>query len=161
MLQKLSCMIVYPMGIQIYCQFSILRSWSKVKLHRAVLLGFGVKELKITLNIMKVGVNSYLPNKLCIFTRVGLKGVQIARNIAKVSVHIFISNEHPNLWSNFNSENLVKSETPSFDFAKEGKMALRNWKQMQPFRPWFHQVFLRSKIAQRKFVGMVISQKGA
>ena len=25
---------------------------------------------------------------------------------------------------------------------------MRNWKQMQPFRPWFHQVFLRSKIAQ-------------
>ena len=25
-------------------------------------------------------------------------------------------------------------------------MALRNWKQMQPFRPWFHR--LRSKIAR-------------
>ena len=31
---------------------------------------------------------------------------------------------------------------------KEGKIALRNWKQMQRFRPWFHQVFLRSKIAR-------------
>ena len=27
-------------------------------------------------------------------------------------------------------------------------MALRNWKQMQPFRPWFHQVCLWSKIAR-------------
>ena len=31
---------------------------------------------------------------------------------------------------------------------KEGKMALRNWKKMQPFRAWFHQVCLRSKIAR-------------
>ena len=31
---------------------------------------------------------------------------------------------------------------------KEGQMALRNWKQMQPFRPWFHQVCLRSKITR-------------
>ena len=42
--------------------------------------------------------------------RVGLEGVQIAQTIAIVGVHVFISN--------FNSENLVKSETPSFDFAK-------------------------------------------
>ena len=27
-------------------------------------------------------------------------------------------------------------------------MALRNWKQIQPSRAWFHQVYLRSKIAQ-------------
>ena len=27
-------------------------------------------------------------------------------------------------------------------------MALRNWKQIQPFRAWFHQVCLRSKIAR-------------
>ena len=31
---------------------------------------------------------------------------------------------------------------------KEGKISLINWKQMQPFRLWFHQVCLRSKIAQ-------------
>ena len=55
-------MIVYPMGIQIYDQVSILRSTSKVKLHRTVLLGFGLKELRITLNIVKVGVHSYHPN---------------------------------------------------------------------------------------------------
>ena len=31
---------------------------------------------------------------------------------------------------------------------KEWKIALRNWKQMQPFRSWFHQVFQTSKIAR-------------
>ena len=174
------------MGIQIYNQVSILRCWSKAKLHRAVLLVFGLKESKITLNIMKVDVHSYLPNahlnlwsnfnfnkfvksetlscgfskieitrgensskrreslsvrlsikrasesmikfkfeKLVrsetlsfIFARVGLEGVKIARTVAKVGVHVFIWNGHPNLWSNFNSENLVKSENPWFDFAK-------------------------------------------
>ena len=55
-------MIVYPMGIQIYDQVSILRIMSKVKLHRTALLGFGLKELKITLNIVKVGVHTYHPN---------------------------------------------------------------------------------------------------
>ena len=40
----------------------VLISWSKVKLHLAVLLGFGLKELKIAPNIVKVGVQSYLPN---------------------------------------------------------------------------------------------------
>ena len=35
-------------------QFSILRIWAKVKLHRAVLLGFGLKELKIGMNIVKL-----------------------------------------------------------------------------------------------------------
>ena len=70
---------------------SILRSWSKAKLHRVVLLGFRLKESKITLNIMKVGVHSsYLPNA------------------------------HLNLWSNFNSEKLVKSETLSCGFTKIG-----------------------------------------
>ena len=127
--------------------------------------------MKIAQNVVKVGVHSYLSNehpnlwsnfnseKLVgsetssfIFARVGLEGVQIARTIAKFGVHVFISNGHPNIWSNFNSETLVKSETSSFDFAKVwlkgGEMALRNWKQMQPFRAWFHQVCLRSKIAR-------------
>ena len=78
------------MDIQIYVQVSILRSWSKAKLHRAVLLGFGLKETKITLNIMKFGVDSYLPNA------------------------------HLNLQSNFNIKKFVKSETPSCGFAKVG-----------------------------------------
>ena len=33
-----------------------------LKLHRTVLLGFGLKESKITPTIMKVGIHSYLPN---------------------------------------------------------------------------------------------------
>ena len=78
------------MGIQIYDQVSILRSWSKVKLRCSVLLGFGLKELKIALNIVKVGVRCYLHNA------------------------------HLHLWSTFNSEKLVKSETPSYGFAKVG-----------------------------------------
>ena len=76
------------MGIQMYDQISISRYRSEVIIGRAFLLELGLKE------------------------------VQIARNIAKVAMHIFISNVHPNLLSNFNSNNLVKSETPSFDFAK-------------------------------------------
>ena len=83
-------MLVYLMGIQIYDQVSILRSWPKAKLCHAVLLGFGLKESKITLNIMKIGVHWYLPN-------------------AKV-----------NLRSNFNSEKLVKSETLLYGLAEVG-----------------------------------------
>jgi len=55
-------MIVYPMGSQIYNQVSILRSTSKVKLNHTILLGFGLKELKITMNIVKVGMHTYHPN---------------------------------------------------------------------------------------------------
>ena len=105
-------MLVYLMGIQIYDQVSILRSWSKAKLHREVLLGFGLKETKITLNIIKVGVHSYLPNahqiliprklsrvklRHAVSLRLGLKGVKLFQNIAKVGVHTYLSNEHPNL----------------------------------------------------------------
>ena len=61
-----------------------------MKLHRAVLLVFGLKESKITMNIMKVGVHSYLPNA------------------------------HLILCSNSNSKKLVKSETTSCIFAKVG-----------------------------------------
>ena len=69
----------WSMGIQIYDQVSIIRSTSKVKLHRTVLLGFGLKELKITLNIVKVGVHTYHPNV------------------------------HQKIWSNFNSEKFIKT----------------------------------------------------
>ena len=96
MLQNLACMIVYPMGIQIYDQVSILRSTSKVKLHCIVLLGFGLKELKITLNIVKVGMHTYHPNP------------------------------HQKIWSNFNHKKFVKSETPSWGFAKVGVKGSEN-----------------------------------
>ena len=67
-------------------QVLILISWSKVKLHHAVLLWFGLKMSKIALNIVKVGTHSYFPNA------------------------------HWNLWLNFNSNKLVKSETQSCTF---------------------------------------------
>ena len=95
-MEKLVCMLVYPMGIQIYYQVSILRIWSKVKLHRAVLLEFGLKELQIALNITKFGMHSYLPN------------------------------EHLNLRSNFNSKKLVKSETSLCSFSKVGVKRAEN-----------------------------------
>ena len=78
------------MGIQIYDQISIARKLLKVKLHRVFSLEFS------------------------------LKRVQIAQNIAKIGVHACISNRHPNLWSNFNYEKLVRSETPSCIFARVG-----------------------------------------
>ena len=77
-------MLFYQMHIQIYDQTSIIRNCSKVKLRHAFSLGLG------------------------------LKVVKIAWNVAKVGVHACLSNGHPNLWSNFNSKNLVKSETPSW-----------------------------------------------
>ena len=55
-----------------------------------VLLGFGLKELKITLNIMNVAMHTYHPNA------------------------------HQKIWSNFNSNKFVKSETSSCGFANVG-----------------------------------------
>ena len=52
--------------------------------------------------------------------RLGLQGVKIAQNVVKVGVHSYLSNRHPNLWSNFNSEKLVRSETSSFIFGRVG-----------------------------------------
>ena len=99
-------MLVYQMGIQIYDQISILGIWSKVKLHHAISLRFGLKEAKRAMNITKFGIHSYLPNghlniwsyfnskKLvkwetlsCAFAKVPPKGSEIAQNIAKVSVY--------------------------------------------------------------------------
>ena len=90
MLQNMVCMIVYPMGIQINDQFSIIISTPKVKLHFIVLLRFGLKELKIILNIVKVGMHTYHPNV------------------------------HQKKWSNFNSVKFVKSETSLCSFTKVG-----------------------------------------
>ena len=36
--------------------------WSKLRLHHAVLLGFGLKMAKIALNIVNVGMHCYFPN---------------------------------------------------------------------------------------------------
>ena len=60
--------------------------------------------------------------KLCcaVLPRLGLKGVRIAQSVAKFGVHASQSNGHPNIWSNFNSEELVRSETSSCIFARIG-----------------------------------------
>ena len=52
--------------------------------------------------------------------RLVLQGVKIAENVVKVGVHSYLSNGHPNLSSNFNSEKLVRSETSLFIFARVG-----------------------------------------
>ena len=88
MSRKLECTLIYQTSIQIYDQISILRIWSKVQLHHAVLLGFGLKEGKIDMKIMNFAMHSYLPNG------------------------------HLNLRSNFYFEKLVKSEASSCAFAK-------------------------------------------
>ena len=70
--------------------------WSKLRLHHAVLLGFGLKMAKIALNNVKVGMHSYFPNA------------------------------DLNLSSNFNFEKLVKRETSLCGFAKVGVKGREN-----------------------------------
>ena len=118
-------MVFYQTGIQIYDQVSIIRSWLKAKLHSAVLLGFGLKESKITLNIMKVGMHSYLSNvHLNLWSNFHLKKLVKSETpscgFVKVGVHACLWTVHPNKWSNFNSKKLVKSETPLSDFTRVG-----------------------------------------
>ena len=84
---KLACTLVCQMSIEIYDQILILRNCSKVKICHAFSLGYGLKKVKI------------------------------AHNVVKVGMHGCISNKNLNLWSNFYSDNLVKSETPSSGFA--------------------------------------------
>ena len=90
MSRKFACTLVYQMVIQIYDQISILRNCSKLKLRHVVSLSLG------------------------------LKGEKIARNVMNVGVHSYLSNGHPNLWSNFNSKKLVRSETSLCIFARVG-----------------------------------------
>ena len=52
--------------------------------------------------------------------RFGLNGVKIAQDIAKVGVHACLQIMDTDKWSNFNSEKLVKSETPLCDFTRVG-----------------------------------------
>ena len=78
-------MLVYPICIQTYDQVSILRIWSKLRLHPVVLLGFGLKELKITMNIL-----------------------QIAQNPLKVCMHGYLSKGYLNSLSNFNYKKAKK-----------------------------------------------------
>ena len=121
-------MLVYPICIQTYDQVYILRIWSKLRLHHAVLLGFGLKMATIALSIVKVGMHSYFPNaylslwlnfnfeklvkrklRCAVLLSLRLKGVKIFLNVSKVCMHACWSNWPPNLWSNLNSKNLVKA----------------------------------------------------
>ena len=88
-------MLVYQIRIQIYNQISIPRIWLKLKLYHAVSLRFSLKEEKIALNM------------------------------TKFSMHSFLQNGHPNLWSNFNSKKLLKSETSSCGFTKIGDKGVK------------------------------------
>ena len=100
-------MIVYHMGIQIYDQISILRKCLKVKLHRAVLPGLGLKGVKIARNVATVGVHACLSNGHPKWSKVkihcvvllgfGLKESKITLNIMKVFVHSYLPNAHLNL----------------------------------------------------------------
>jgi hypothetical protein len=80
--------LVYQCDIQNYCQISIPRSCSKLKLDREFSVDLGLKGGKITRNITKVGVSTCLPMG------------------------------NSNLFSNFNSEKLVKVKTPPCVFAR-------------------------------------------
>jgi hypothetical protein len=82
--------LVYQWDIQNYSQISIPRSWSKLKLDRAFSLDLGLKGEKIARNVMKVGVDACLPMG------------------------------HPNLFSYFNFEKLVKVVTRPYVFATLG-----------------------------------------
>ena len=96
-IQKYGCENL-EFSIFAFWEVSVLRSWSKVKLHRAVLLGFSLKELKIAPNIVKFGL------------------------------HCYLLNVHLDLWSNFKTEKLVKSETPLLQFSQG--WGERGWKQL-------------------------------
>ena len=67
-----------------------------MRLHHAVLLGFGLKMEKIALNIVKFGMHSYFPNA------------------------------DLNLRLNFNFEKLVKRETSLCNFSKVGLIGGEN-----------------------------------
>ena len=60
--QNFVCTLVYEMGIEIYDQISIIRNYSKVKLHHAFSLGLGLKVFKIAWNVVKIGVHACLSN---------------------------------------------------------------------------------------------------
>ena len=88
----------------------------------------------------------------CIFTRLGSKGSKqlvtlqklVCTFLYQMGIQIYDQISTPRIWSKVK----LRHSIPLRFGLKEVKMVLRNWKQMQLFRPWFHQVFLRSKIAR-------------
>ena len=132
-------MFVYPICIQTYDKVSILRISSKLRLHRVVFLGVGLQMPKISFNIMKVGIHSYLPNAdlnlwlnfnskklvksenlLCGFAKVGVQGGENSSKCRERWSECFSIKWASKLWSNFNSKKLVRSKTSSCIFAKVG-----------------------------------------
>ena len=127
------------MDIQIYDQVSILRSWSKAKLHRAAFLGFGFKGVKnnsehheswcarLSSKCTSKSGSNFNSKKLvknetlsCDFTKFWLKRGENSSWHHEFGVHACLSNGHPNLWSNFKSEKLIRSETSSCFIARVG-----------------------------------------
>ena len=116
-------MLIFQTSIQIYDQISIMRNKSEVKLRHSFSLELGSKGSKQLGPLQKLACTRFLYQTV----------IQIYGQIST-----------PRVWPKVK---LRRSISLRFGL-KEGKLALRNWKQMQPFRAWFHQVFLRSKIVR-------------
>ena len=58
---------------------------------------------------------------------------KITLNIMKVGVHCYLPNAQINLWSNFNSKKLVKSETRLYGFAEVGIKGVKYFGTSQNF----------------------------
>ena len=58
--------------------------------------------------------------------KLALKEAEITMNMVKVGIHSSLPNGHLNLWLNFNFEKLVKSEISSCCFAKVGLKGVEN-----------------------------------
>ena len=132
---------------------------------------------KITANIVKVGVNCYLPNSkinlwsnfnskklvksetlLYGFAEVGIKGGEIFWNISKFRVHACLSNGHSNLWSNFNYTKLLKSETSSCLLARVGLKGGQN--SLEHCESWCGCLFILWTFnSMIKFQFLEVSQK--
>ena len=111
----------------------------KGKLRRAVSTGLGLKGVKISWSVAKVGMHACLSNMhtniwsglnsknlvkaekaSCSFVRVWLKDGEIALNIVKIGMYSYFPNADLNLWLNFNFEKFVKRQTLLWGFAKIG-----------------------------------------
>jgi hypothetical protein len=91
--------------IQNYSQISIPRSWSKLKIGRAFVYQWDI-QIYAQFSIPRSWSNSKLDRAFSL--DLGLNGEKIARNVTKVGVDACLPMGHPKLFSNFNSEKLVK-----------------------------------------------------
>ena len=74
--------LVFELCIQINGQISIPRNWLKVKLHCVISLGLGLKRVKITQNVAKVGVHACLSMGIQIYDQ-----ISIMRNLSEVKLY--------------------------------------------------------------------------